>query len=77
MFADGTYSYSSGNTLCGAEDSERQRTGSWSLDFTQGIITFSVDGDSFEALVVGLTADEIVLNSSYAGLPVAANYQAL
>ena len=77
IFADGTYQYDAGNQLCGAEDNQANREGTWSLNFAQGIITFEVDGESFEALVVGLGTDGIVLNSSYAGLPVAANYQAL
>jgi len=77
LFADGTYQYNGGSILCGAEDSQSQRTGLWSLDFTQGVITFIIDGDEFEAVVSGLDPDGIVLSSSYAGLPVSASYQAL
>ena len=77
IFADGTYQYNAGSLLCGAEDNQSTRSGTWTLDLAQSSIIFQIDGDSFEALVIGLDSEGIVLNGSYAGLPLAAQYQAL
>ena len=77
LHEDGTYEYNAGNFLCGAEDNQSSRNGTWSLNFSQSSIIFQVGDDSFEAVVIGLDAEGIVLEGSYAGLPLTAHYQAL
>ena len=74
--ADGTYEYQSGDQLCGAEDQLRQRSGNWSLLFEERLIQFETGtGETFEALILGLDPQNIVLSSSYMGLAIEASYR--
>lgn len=73
---DGTYLYDGGASLCGGEDSEMSKSGSWSLDNdNQTIIFEESDGDSFNGTITGLNSTEISLSSTYVGLTVEGRYQ--
>lgn len=76
LFANGSYSYQSGTLLCGAEDNQTTRSGTWELLFEQGIIQFETGtNETFQAVIVGLDLDNIVLSSTYLGLSIEASYQ--
>ncbi len=40
FFTDGTYRYDGGEVLCGGEDDQRIKTGTWELDFENSQILF-------------------------------------
>lgn len=68
---DGTYSYDGGTMLCGAEDNEKVRTGTWTLDVESRILTLDEgEGNEFTLYVESLVESEIVVSTSYYGLAV-------
>lgn len=69
--ADGTYSYDGGSNLCGAEDSQQTRTGTWRiLDEGSNILFDEGTNREYEADVVGLVQDTIRLSGDYLGLEI-------
>ncbi|WP_420385180.1 lipocalin family protein [Roseivirga sp.] len=65
FFADGTYRYDGGETLCGGEDSQRIRTGTWQMDFDELTITFDVTTNlQSEAKLIGLSDDTMELSGT-------------
>lgn len=69
--SDGTYNYDGGNTLCGAEDSEQTRTGTWSIINDGNNILFDEGTNrEYTADVVGLVSDSITLSGDYLGLEI-------
>lgn len=69
--ADGTYTYDGGNDLCGAEDNERTRTGTWRILNDGNNILFDEGTErQYEADVVGLVSDTIRLSGDYLGLEI-------
>lgn len=76
--ADGTYEYSGGEALCGAEDNASVKTGKWSINFEDRIFTVDADTDnSFELIMDSVSEDEVVLTGSYFGLDIAARFSIL
>ncbi len=74
--ADGTYTYDGGETLCGAEDTEQMRAGTWavtdegrSLVFDEGTVR------EYTVTVNGLEEDIISLSGRYVGLAIKGIYE--
>ncbi len=69
--ADGTYLYDGGGTLCGAEDNEQTRNGTWRIVNEGDNIIFD-EGTSreYQADVVGIVQDSITLSGDYLGLEI-------
>jgi hypothetical protein len=63
---DGTYSYDGGEILCGAEDNQRTRSGSWELDFSTTRLIFD-KGTALEysADLITLENETVVLSGIY------------
>ncbi|MEM7109529.1 MAG: hypothetical protein AAF519_14985 [Bacteroidota bacterium] len=73
---DGTYTYDGGSTLCGAEDSERMRTGTWEVTNDGRNIIFDAGTvDEYTADVTGLDNDMIAISGQYIGLDVSGVYR--
>jgi len=71
MNTDGSFAYDGGGLLCGAEDSDQLKSGTWSLDYTTRTLTFVPDiGDQIELYVETLTGQEVVFSTSYIGLDI-------
>lgn len=70
FFVDGTYSYDGGQ-LCGAEDNQAMRNGTWELDYTNKKVYFDRgSSESHEAEVIGLKDNELRLKGSYMAMEV-------
>ena len=64
--ADGTYAYDGGENLCGAEDDQRFRIGTWAFDVDTEQLTFdSGTSNAFSAEIVTLEEGIVVLESEY------------
>jgi hypothetical protein len=75
--ADGTYTYDGGVNLCGAEDNQQMKSGTWTLDFSNTMLLFDVGTpNQASALVIGLTENEIRLDGSYMAMEVRGVYTA-
>ncbi len=75
--ANGTCMYNGGMNLCGAEDNQQVKSGTWELDFANTTILFD-KGTSREeaALVIGLSENEIRLDGTYMFMEVRGIYTA-
>ena len=73
--ADGTYTYDGGVELCGTEDNERTKSGTWELGENNTIIFDPGTDQAYEAKVTGLDQGEIVLSGTYLGLEIRGQYQ--
>ncbi|MEO1050382.1 MAG: lipocalin family protein [Bacteroidota bacterium] len=75
LSADGTYSFDGGDVLCGAEDNQRNREGTWTISFSNGTLTFD-EGTVNEvtAEVIGLRTDTVALQGQYIGLEIRGEY---
>jgi len=74
FFTDGTYDYSGGR-LCGAEDTDKNRSGSWELDYTDKKIYFDRrTSKEYVAEVIGLQENELKVVGSYMRMEVRATY---
>ena len=73
---DGTYQYNGGEILCGAEDNQKLKTGTWEINFDEGTLLIFNPGtqNEYQALVTGLEENTIVLSGSYFGLEVQGIY---
>jgi hypothetical protein len=78
IYADGRYQYDGGTLLCGAEDSEKLRSGTWviiengnALIFDQGTVR------EYRVNVDGLSESEIALTGGYLGLQIVGVYKAV
>lgn len=69
--ADGTYIYNGGSNLCGAEDDEQIKTGTWEIDFQNRRVIFDKD-TNLEAIakVIGQNDAELRLQGSYMAMEV-------
>ncbi len=73
--ADGTYQYDSGGTLCGAEDSELTRSGTWRIIGNGSNIIFDEGTNrEYTAIVNGLEDSTISLSGEYLGLEIKGIY---
>ncbi|MEM9022736.1 MAG: hypothetical protein AAGB22_03280 [Bacteroidota bacterium] len=74
--ANGTYTYNGGDQLCGAEDDQRIRTGTWAFSAEEGTMIFDADTDmEVTAEVLVLREDGLALRGSYLGLEVVGTYR--
>ncbi|MCG8318791.1 MAG: hypothetical protein MI921_04770 [Cytophagales bacterium] len=75
VMADGTYQYDGGEVLCGAEDSQRFRSGTWQIINNGNNILFD-EGTSrqYTARVNGLEDRTISLSGEYLGLEIRGIY---
>ena len=74
FFTDGTYTYQGGQ-LCGAEDNQQNRDGSWEIDYTNRLIIFDKGtSNEYTAEVIGLQEDELRVKGSYMGMEVRGLY---
>ncbi|MGB0522346.1 MAG: hypothetical protein ACPGJS_05270 [Flammeovirgaceae bacterium] len=71
----GTYEYNGGTDLCGAEDDQTSRFGTYQIDFANNQVVFDA-GTSNEttAKVTGLDETAIVLEGSYLGMEIRGKY---
>lgn len=75
--SDGTYMYNGGINLCGAEDNQQIKLGTWALDFSEKMLLFDAGTqDEADALVIGLTENEIRLRGAYMSMEVRGVYTA-
>ena len=73
--ADGTYEYDGGDVLCGAEDSQRNRTGTWEIiDNGNNILFDEGTNREYTAKVNGLEEGTISLSGEYLGLEIKGVY---
>lgn len=67
--SDGTYTYDGGDTLCGAEDNVRMRSGTWRLlNGGNNILFDEGTANEYTADVEGLEDNRLVLTGQYIGL---------
>lgn len=75
LSADGTYRYDGGTILCGAEDSQRTKTGSWKiLNGGRRILFDEGTSNAYSAEVVSLESKKIILKGTYFGLEISGSY---
>mgnify|MGYP001800914520 CR=1 FL=1 len=73
---DGTYEYNGGENLCGAEDSERIRTGTWEVINDGNNIVFDRGTvNEYMADITGISDDMIAISGEYLGLDLTGIYQ--
>lgn len=73
--ADGTYVYNGGSQLCGAEDTQQNRTGTWSISAGIDQLTFDEGTDrSYTARLDALVQDTLVVSGTYIGLEIRGIY---
>ena len=64
--SDCTYNYDGGSDLCGAEDNQQFKTGTWEVDFNNLLIVFdNGTANEVSAEIIGLTENEVRLETSY------------
>ena len=74
--AAGTYQYDGGENLCGAEDTEQTRTGTWEITGDGRSITFdSGTVREYTVEVNGFEGDVISLSGQYIGLAIKGIYR--
>lgn len=74
---DGTYTYDGGDILCGAEDNEQSRTGTWEIINGGANIIFDKGTErEYEANVTGLQDNTLAIEGKYLGLTVKGIYSA-
>lgn len=70
---DGNFKYNGGAELCGAEDNVTVKYGSWFVQ--NGMIIFSENESTvYQAKILGLVQDTLVVSGSYLGLEVKGLY---
>lgn len=75
LFKDGTYNYQGGK-LCGAEDNEMNRNGSWELDYSNKKIYFDKgSSNEYVAEVIGLLNNELRVKGAYMGMEIRGLYK--
>lgn len=63
---DQTYNYDGGGMLCGAEDNQKLKSGSWEVNASFRLITFDRGTDHESVFYIeSLTEEEIVVSSHY------------
>jgi hypothetical protein len=72
---DGTYSYNGGNTLCGAEDNQQIKTGTWKVIDNGASIVFDESSPrEYTATVNGLDENSLSISGQYIGLNIKGIY---
>ncbi|MEO9805823.1 MAG: lipocalin family protein [Reichenbachiella sp.] len=63
---DNTYAYDGGTMLCGAEDNQKIKSGTWEIDAPSRTLTFDKGLDHESIMYIeSLTSEEIVVSSHY------------
>jgi hypothetical protein len=77
ILSDGTYTYDGGTNLCGAEDSQRIKTGNWKI-LNNGVNIIFDEGSptAYTVNVIILESQKIVLRGTYFGLEINGTYRA-
>lgn len=74
--SDGTYEYDGGENLCGAEDNEQIRAGTWEvINDGRNIIFDRGTVNEYTADVTGISDDMIAISGEYLGLSLSGIYQ--
>lgn len=74
---DGTYSYNGGAVLCGAEDNEQVRTGTWKVINNGTSIVFDeATNREYTATVNGFEQNTLSISGQYIGLAIKGIYSA-
>lgn len=69
--SDGTYDYDGGEILCGAEDNQQTKSGTWELDFDNKKVVIDQGTDNeFSLDIENLTSGDITFSSEYFSLDV-------
>lgn len=77
LTANGTFSYNGGDVLCGAEDRNRIRGGSWEVDFETRTISIVTDNeDQFDLLIESVNDVKIIFSGFYFGLEITGEFEA-
>lgn len=64
--SDNTYDYDGGDMLCGAEDDQKLKSGTWMVDVDNRTLTFDAGTDREGVFQIeSLNAEEIVVRSQY------------
>jgi len=72
---DGTYSYDGGDTLCGSEDTQQVRTGTWKVINEGANILFDEDTQrEYTATVNGFDQNTLSISGQYIGLSIKGIY---
>ena len=72
---DGQYTYNGGNELCGNEDNQQLKTGTWVLDENLGFILFDKDTNkAFKATIDFYQPEMLSLSGSYMGILVSGEF---
>ncbi len=73
---DGTYRYDGGSTLCGAEDDQRIKTGTWEvINDGRNIVFDAGTVNEYTADVTGIENDMLAVSGQYIGLAIRGIYQ--
>jgi hypothetical protein len=69
--SDFTYDYDGGTLLCGAEDNQKIKSGTWTIDNDTRMMQFDKGSDhEVEVYIESLTETELVYSTSYLGLAI-------
>lgn len=75
--ADGTYSYDGGSILCGAEDNQQVKTGTWKVINDGNNILFDEGTErEYTAIVNGFDQNTLSISGQYIGLNIKGIYTA-
>ncbi|WP_109830439.1 lipocalin family protein [Reichenbachiella versicolor] len=73
---DGTYDYDGGTKLCGAEDDQLIKSGTWILDYPSRVIIIDQGTENeFSLYIESLTENEAIFSTSYLGLDILGRFQ--
>jgi len=76
ILSGGTYTYDGGTNLCGAEDSQRIKTGNWKILSNGANIIFDEGSPAaYTVSVLLLESQKIVLRGTYFGFEINGTYQ--
>ncbi|MEQ9288554.1 MAG: hypothetical protein RIG77_16660 [Cyclobacteriaceae bacterium] len=76
LASDGTYAYDGGDLLCGAEDDQRLKTGTWEMAFEERRLTFDKGTSEEISLYVEEASDtKVIVSSTYMRLRVVGKYE--
>ena len=74
--ANGTYDYNGGNLLCGAEDNEKNKSGSWEVDFESRTLYFDRGTDKqIETFIEACEGSKVVVSTQYFGMEVLGRFE--
>lgn len=76
LASDGTYEYDGGDLLCGAEDDQKLKTGTWEMGFQERRLTFDRGtGEEISLYVEEASDTKVIVSSTYMRLRVVGKYE--